>query len=183
MKKYSIQEIVQTLPPKDNARIGSRKMRSKVFYLAGLATAINSEGQLIEQKTNKEVGVTNFDGGNKLNSGRDVLVLGIRILFDTTANVTVKGATWKSEAPINFKNGELVISQDGSGNLFEGPIGPLAKYNAAIAAEDEFRTVAPFWIRSNVVFKLQALLAGAAAADQAYRLELDCLEVVDEASA
>jgi len=183
MKKYSIEEIIKSLPAKDNAMLGRRKVRSKVFYIAGLATAISSDGQLIEQKTIKEVGVTNFDGGNKLNAGRDVLVLGLRVLFDTTADVNVKTASWKSEAPANFKNGELVINQDGSGNLFEGPIGPLAKYNAAIPAEDEFRVVAPFWIRSNVVFKLQALLAGAVAANQAYRLELDCLEVVDEASA
>lgn len=187
MEKLTVKDAVAFIP---NAQQGNgvsvtsingakMKVRRKVMYLAGLAASLPSDGQLIEQKTNKEIGITNFDGGNKLNKGRNLLVTGVRILFDTTASVAVKTATWLSAAPANFKNGELVISQDGSGNLFENPIGPFCKYNASIPTEDEFQTVVPFFIREDVSFKIQALLAGAAAADQAYRLELDCVEFVE----
>ncbi|MXN90161.1 hypothetical protein GR160_02895 [Flavobacterium sp. Sd200] len=179
MKKYSIQEIMETLPVKDVAVIAGRKVRTKVLYIAGLAATMSPDGQIIEQSTKKEVGVTNFDAGNKLNAGRDLLVLGVRILFDTTAAVTVKTASWKSEAPANFKNGQLVINQQGSGDLFNNPIGPFAQYNAAIAVEDQFRAVSPFWIRQLSEFSIQFLLAGAGAADQAFRVELDCLEITD----
>jgi hypothetical protein len=178
MKKYSIAEIIATLPQKGNPVLNGRKVRSKVLYIAGTATAnISPTGQLIEQKTLKEVGVTNFDGGNTLNKGRDLLVVGLRILFDTTADVTPKTASWKGEAPANFKNGELVISQDT--NLFEGPIGPYAKYASSLSAEQEFKAVAPFLITSEVPFNIQVQLAAAAAANQAFRLELDCLEFMD----
>lgn len=188
MEKLTVKDAVAFIPNAQNgngvsvttmSNGGKYKVRKKIFYIAGLAAELGSEGQLIEQKTNKEVGITNFDGGNKLNKGRNLLVIGARMLFDTTASVAVKTATWLSAAPANFKNGELVISQDGTGNLFENPIGPFSKYNASIATEDEFQTVVPFLIREDVTFKIQALLAGAAAADQAYRLELECIEFVE----
>ncbi|MEE1897091.1 hypothetical protein V1389_02010 [Flavobacterium rakeshii] len=188
MEKLTVKDAVAFIPNAQNgngvsvttmSNGGKYKVRKKIFYIAGLAAELGSEGQLIEQKTNKEVGITNFDGGNKLNKGRNLLVIGVRMLFDTTASVAVKTATWLSATPANFKNGELVISQDGTGNLFENPIGPFSKYNASIATEDEFQTVVPFLIREDVTFKIQALLAGAAAADQAYRLELECIEFVE----
>ncbi len=184
MKKLDVKDALALLA---SAQAGNgvpemygKKVRRKVFYIAGLgADLAGKNNQLIEQKTNKEIGVTNFDAGNKLNKGRDLLVVGLRILFDTTAAVTVKGAGWKSEAPAAFKNGELVIFQEnGAGNLFEGPIGPISKYNASIATEDEFSAVVPFLIKSDVPFFIQMLLAGNAAADQAYRVELDCIEFV-----
>jgi len=182
MKKLSIEEIIKTLPAKDNARIGNRKVRTKVLYIRGLATGISADGKIIEQKTMKELGITNFDGQNKLNAGRDILILGIRVLFDTTAGITAKTALWKSEAPAAFKNGHLVINQQGSGDLFDNPIGPFAQYNAAIAVEDQFKAVAPFWLRQQVEFTIQILTAGAVAVDQAFSVEFDCLEVTDEAA-
>jgi hypothetical protein len=182
MNKYSISEVMATLPTKDNSELAGRKVRRKIFYIAGLAATMAADGQIIEQKTNKEVGITNFDGGTKLNAGRDILVLGIRVLFDTTSGVTPKTATWLSAAPANFKNGHLIINQQGSGDLFDSPIGPFAQYNAAISIEDQFGAVAPFWLRQQVEYKFQMLLAAAAAADQAFRLELDCLEVTDKAA-
>lgn len=156
------------------------KARARVMYITGLGANLQAKNQqLLEPKTDKEIGITNFESGNILAKGRNLLVIGIRILFDTTADVTVLTALWKSEAPAAFKNGELVINQDGTGDLFNGPIGPIAKYSSSIPTEDEFRAVIPFMIRENARFTFQALLAGNAAANQAYRLELDCIEFTD----
>ena len=155
------------------------KVRRKVYYIAGLAANLPSDRKLIQQKTDKEEAITNFDGGNKLNAGKNLLVVGLRMLFDITATVTPQTATWLSAAPANFKNGELKISQQGEGDLFDNPILPFSKYNASIATEDEFQAVVPFLIRPNVQFDITVLLAGETAADQAYRLELDCVELIE----
>ena len=184
MKKTTILEAIGALSAVQQgngvAVMNGRKVRNKVVYIAGLGTTLSTNNnQLVLPSTDKAVGITNLDSGNKLNSGRSLLVTGVRMLFDTTADVTPLTAGWKSEAPAVFKNGELQISQQGSGDLFNSPIGPICKYNAAIATEDEFTAVVPFLLRPEVPFEIKALLAGATAANQAYRLELDCIEFVD----
>lgn len=157
-----------------------KKVKRKVMYIAGLGANLASKnGHIIDQATQKLVGTTNFDGGNKLNTGRSLLVTGIRILFDTTSGVTIATAVWKGEAPAVFKNGEFKISQDGTGDLLENPIGPFAKYGSSIPTEVEFAAVVPFIIRPDAPFYIQLLTAGAAGADQAFRIELDCVEFVE----
>lgn len=155
------------------------KVRRKVYYIAGLAANLPSDRKLIQQKTDRDVAITNFDGGNKLNAGKNLLVIGVRMLFDVTTDVTPDTATWLSAAPANFKNGELKISQQGDSDLFDNPILPFSKYNASIATEDEFQSVVPFLIRPNVAFDITVNLAGETAANQAYRLELDCVELIE----
>jgi len=159
-----------------------KKARRKVYYVAAITgtSDITSDGRLIEPSTNPEVGRTNFDKGNSLNEGRSFLVTGIRMSFDTTtSSVTKLIATYKDDAPVAFKNGELKISQDGSGDLFNNPISPFVKNNAALSADQEFSPVVPFLLRSNVPFNIQTLLAGSATSGQAVRLELDGYELVD----
>lgn len=183
MKKFDTQTAVALLSQikaGENAPVQyGKKIKHKVVYIAGLAANLPADGNLVKQATDKAIGITNLDGGNKLNNGRHLLVVGMRILFDTTASTTPTTATWLSAAPANFKNGEIEISQQGGGTLYEGPIGPLHGYNASVAPEDQFRAVVPFLIRPGVEFFIKAFLASAGAADQAYRLELDCIEFVD----
>ena len=157
------------------------KARSKVLYIAGLGNAIaTNSNQLVLPSTVKTNGYNNFDKGNTLPAGKNLLVLGARWSFDTTtSSVTPLIATYVDAAPPAFLNGEFVISQAGSGNLLENPIGPFAKNGAAIAAEDQFRAVTPFMIRELAEFSIQALLAGTGASTTAWRLELDCIEFTD----
>ncbi|MGQ2982114.1 hypothetical protein [Flavobacterium sp.] len=157
------------------------KARSKVFYIAGLGNAIAANSnQLILPSTVKTNGYNNFDKGNVLASGRNILVTGARWIFDTTtSSVTPLIATYVDAAPPAFLNGEFVISQSGSGNLLESPIGPFAKNGAAINAEDQFRAVTPFMIRELAEFNIQALLVGTGASTTAWRLELDAIEFTD----
>jgi len=161
----------------------ANKLRSNVFFIAGLG--VNLAGQnnlLIDQNTKKEIGVTNFDTGNKFNKGRMFLVTGIRILFDVTVGVTPKTAVWKGDAPAVFKNGEISISQAGGlGDLFRHPIGPLAKYAASLSTEQEVVSIAPFLIRDESEIAIAMQLAGQAAADQAYKVELYGYEFSDAA--
>ena len=183
MKKIDIKQAVDFLMQinqgQNTPELYGKKAKRKVMYIAGLALNLPSNGDLIRQSTDKQIGLTNFDGANKLNAGKHLLVVGLRWIFDTTGSVTPTTATWLSAAPANFKNGEMEISQQGGGTLFESPIGPLSGYNAAITPEDQFTAVVPFLIRPGVEFFIKAFLASAAAADQAYRLELDCIEFVD----
>jgi hypothetical protein len=156
------------------------KVRTKVIYYAGLGTELAARAnEVIDQTTQKSVGITNSDGQNKLNAGRSYMVTAIRVLFDTTASVTVKTALWKSEAPAAFKNGEIVVYQSGSGNLFESGIGPLAKYASSLSVEQEFVPITPFLIRPDTEYGIRLNLAGATAADQAYKIEFYGYEFTD----
>ena len=105
---------------------------------------------LLFRTRKKKLGFTNFDGGNKLNKGRSILITGVRILWDTTAAVTILGALWKSEAPAVFKNGEFKVGTLAAGDIFENPILPFSKYNAALSVEEEIKPVVPFMIPEDV---------------------------------
>lgn len=170
---------------RQNAQGVAERARSKVFYIAGIGSEIAvNNNELITPGTKKILGTSNFDVGNSLNAGRNILVLGVRILFDVTANVTPLTAAWQSTAPVAFKNGELVITQDGSpGNLLEMPMSVLSKYSGSINTEDDFRAIVPFIIRETSPFKFHVNLAGAADAGLAWRLEFDCVEFTNAAQA
>ncbi|RDI07049.1 hypothetical protein [Flavobacterium sp. AG291] len=181
MKQLTLQEAMNFLPLVTNgngvALNGSFKAKSKVLYIAGLgADLAANNNNIIIQDTKKKIGLTNFDGGNKLNKGRSILITGMRILWDTTVDVTPLTALWKGEAPAAFKNGEFKVGTLAAGDLFESPINPFAKYNAATSVEDEIKPVVPFMIPEDVEFYIQLIPAAAAAVDQAYRIEFDCIE-------
>lgn len=186
MKKLSLPEVIQLIPGIERGNGVSltpqgKKVRRKTFYVAAITGSadITPDGRLIEPSTKKEIGRTNFDNGNMLNDGRSFLVTGMRMVFDDTAAVTKLTATYKKEAPAPYKNGELKISQEGSGDLFNNPISPYVKNDLSINEDKTFEPVVPFLIRPNVPFDIQTLTAGAAAAGVAVRLELDGYEFVD----
>ncbi|ALM50316.1 hypothetical protein AMR72_16345 [Flavobacterium psychrophilum] len=181
MKSLSLSEATAFLPLVEAgngvATIGGVKAKTKVFYIAGLGTDLAAKNnELIDQATKKENGVTNFDGSNKLNKGRQILVTAIRILFDTTAATPVKEAGWKSEAPAVFKNGTFKVGTSAAGDIIENPVGPFAKYSSSLSVEQEFKQVVPFMIPEEVEYYIQLIPAGNAAADQKYRIEFDAIE-------
>jgi len=181
MKKLTFAEIIATVPTTGNGQLQGQKARTKPMYVAGLTTSFPSDGEIISQQVLKAVGVTNFPNGNKLNAGTRLLVLGVRMRFDTTtASVTTKIATWVDDAPVQFKNGEIVVWQSGKGNLVELPIAQICKTNAALSTEGEYFPVVPFIIEPEIEFGFRVLPANATlTTGQAYKFELDCVALSD----
>lgn len=142
--------------------------RSAVKYLSGLDTAIE-QTQLVLQKNASAVGVRNIDK-NMLEF--PFLVTGIRMVFDTTTGVgvTPETANYKDDAPKYWKNGELAITQEKL--LSKLPVSVIANSYASTSNNDDIFQVSPFMLREGKAFEIQALLAGAVAANNVFRLEL-----------
>ncbi|WP_330442039.1 hypothetical protein [Flavobacterium sp. C4GT6] len=186
MQHLTFPEIIRLLPSIENGNgvtlsPTGKKVKRKTYFTAAITgtTDITSDGRLIESGTKKAIGRTNFDNGNMLNEGRSFLVTGVRLQFDTTVDVTLLNATYKNEAPAPFKNGEIKITQEGSGDLFNNPISAYTKNDYSLSEDVEFMPVIPFLIRPGVPFDIQVLTAGAAAAGMAVKVELDGLDFSD----
>lgn len=145
--------------------------KSTTRYIAGVGSEVTAKsGVVLEAGTKKEVGITNFETGDVLPAGVHFLVTEARILFDTTADVTPKTAVWKGTAPAPWMNGELIVSQDGAGRLFETSISDLTNSKASASNDDDFREIIPFMLRPEINFSIQANLAGAGG-NEAYKVE------------
>lgn len=160
--------------------VQGRVIKSKTVYLAGasLGLAANN-GQLIIPSMVPEVGVTNLPKGNTLPKGTNMLVYGLRVMFDTVADATTKNAVFKSEAPANWKNGELKIAQSGTGILFEASGTDVTNSKASTGNDDDFREVVPFLIRSESPYSIEAQLASAGLVNQLYKVEMRVIEFVE----
>ncbi|QEE49612.1 hypothetical protein FUA48_08460 [Flavobacterium alkalisoli] len=190
MKHLSFAEVIGLLPSIQNGNgvaltPTGKKVKRKTYFVAGISGSsdFTSDGKLIDAGTKKEIGRTNFDKGNMLNEGRSFIVTGVRVLFDTTADVNILTATYKSEAPAPYKNGELKIAQDGSGDFFNNPISAYTKNDYSFEKDVDFMPVVPFQIRPNIPFDIQILTAGLAAAGTAVKVELDGYEFADASNA
>ncbi|MFY0481658.1 hypothetical protein ACI6PS_03560 [Flavobacterium sp. PLA-1-15] len=160
--------------------VQSRVIKAKTLYIAGASTGLAANnGQLVIPSLVPEVGVTNLPKGNTLPKGTNLLVFGVRVLFETGAGKTTKDADFKSEAPANWKNGELKISQNGTGVLFETSGTDVTNFRASTGNDDDFREVVPFLIRSESPYSIEAQLASAGAANQLYKVELRAIEFVE----
>ena len=157
-----------------------RVIKAKTVYVAGasLGLAANN-GQLVIPSMVPEVGVTNFPKGNTLPKGVNWLVYGVRAMFETTADKTVKDAAWKSEAPVNWKNCEFKISQNGQGVLFESSGTDITNFKASTGNDDEFREVVPFLIRSESPYSIETQLSSAGLVAQLYKIELRVIEFIE----
>lgn len=145
--------------------------RTAVKYLSGLSDAIE-QTELVLQKNASEVGVRNID---KNSLDNPFLVLGMRMNFDTTtASVNPKIAKYDDPAPVYWQNGELKITQGEV--LSELPVSVISNDYASTSNKDDVFNVAPFLIRPNKSFNINALLAGTAGANHAFRLELIGIE-------
>lgn len=154
--------------------------RSATYYKTGFLNQLTS-GQALLSSDKADVGVSTFDG-NKLPRGVKALVTGIRVLFDTTASVQtngIKSAAFKSEAPVAFKNGEFKMTQGGQLVLLSGSDVTNFK-GTSNGNDDDFRDVVPFMLRSQAAIEILLNLAGAAAVDQAYKIELRVIEIAED---
>lgn len=159
--------------------IANQVLKTSTKYVAGLAADLSqNNGRLIVESTVKAVGNNNFPKGNSLPPAISYLVTGVRLLLDTAAGVTLATAVWKSEAPANWKNGELTITQSGAGKLFDSPITDVASGKIATSNDDDFRDVIPFTLRGGAPFEFEVALGAGATTNQAYRLELRVVEIV-----
>jgi hypothetical protein len=160
--------------------VQGRVIKSSTKYIAGLSAGLGqNNGQLILPSTVPAVGVTNFPKGNMLPKGINYLIVGVRALFDTTSSVALATATWKSEAPANWKNGEFKINQNGAGNLFETSVTDVTNFKASTSNDDDFRDIVPVLLRAESAYELQTALAAGATTDQAYKFEFRVIEIVE----
>lgn len=162
--------------------IGGKKIRTATKYVAGQSVELSSNnGQVILPSTLKKVGATNFENGNTLPPEKEFLVSGIRVLFESTVT-DINLATWKGDAPVAFKNGELTISQDGQGILFQTSGTDVCNSKAATSNDDDFREVTPFKLRSDSAFNIVFNTAGTVVAG-IYKVELRGEEIVSGSKA
>jgi len=186
MKSLTLQDRLAFLGAIQNNEslpsIGGKKIRTVTKYKAGQALDLASNnGHVILPSTLKKVGETNFENGNSLPEGKEFLVSGIRVVFETTAT-DINLATWKSAAPVAFKNGELTISQDGQGILFQTSGTDVCNSAASTSNDDDFREITPFKLRGATAFNIVFNTAGTVAAG-IYKVELRGEEIVSGAQA
>jgi hypothetical protein len=149
-------------------RDGKYNPKSGVLYVAGKTTAIE-QNSLVLPKNSEAVGVTNID---KARLKAPFVVTHMRAVFDNTtgAAVTAQTAQFKDDPSPSFANGELTVDQDGE--LIKIPVSAISNRYAATGVQDDLYPVSPFVIRDEKVFKITPDLAGAATANEVYRIEL-----------
>lgn len=153
-----------------------KRIRRKSYYFAGVSSALgNNANEVILSQTLKETGITNFPTGGQLDKGKYFVATGIRILYDIVEVANPKLATWASIAPVCFKNGEIIIGQDGQPTLFESPGTDVTNFKASTSNDDDFREVGFVW-NPQKACSLKLLTAGAVTAST-YKVELRGFEV------
>lgn len=154
--------------------IGNRKFKNRGHYFRGFLNQLTS-GQLVLPSNIQSTGVTSVNQ-DKLPAGIEFVVTGVRVLFDTTTGIQagagVKGCSWKSAAPPAALNGDLIIKQ--TDELLKAPLTQFIPFNVGTPTSnvDTIVEIAPIVLRDSVAFEINFELAGAAAVDQAYNLEL-----------
>jgi hypothetical protein len=174
LTKNEIEQIVTSVGS-GNFEIGGRKVRRKVIYVNADVSAKSGTFQLVEQKTDKEVGITNLDGGNQFAKDRDVIITAVRIGVDTTT-ASPKAGVYRSLPTAALQNGELRIKQDGE--LFSSPIGVLANQGVATNVEDNFFKIAPTYLKAQTAFQFEIETPAAIGATTSLQLMLDVIEFV-----
>jgi hypothetical protein len=150
----------------------------EVHYFRGYLNQLAPDnGNIVLSRNDDEVGVRSLKG-NKLTKGQQIFVIGVRALFDTTADIQSDAvklrtvAAWKSEAPAVFKNGVVEIRQGITATKLTGTV--ISPFGVTAQKEEDkfFFLDIPFLISDEKEWNIQANLAGTAAADQAFNIEL-----------
>lgn len=158
--------------------IGNYRGRSVTKYASATSGSITSnQGKVILPNTLKAVGTTNFDNGNILPTGKSFLVTGVRVLADTTSGKTTATAVYDTVAPVDFKNGEFKVSQNGQGICFEASGSDVSNFKASTGNDVDFREVTPFLLRSNANFDIEIALNGTVTT-AVYKVELRGIELI-----
>lgn len=176
-------EAGNSLPVVDT-NLGRKALKRRVHYVTGFLNGIGAYGgETLLPAVAASPGVKSIDK-NMLPAGIPFLLTGIRVLFDTTANVQANGiatAIWASVAPVIFKNGEFAISQNGDVVNTSGTA--VTNFKASTGNDDDYLEVSPVILRDNTAISMKMLLGGAAAADQAFKIELIGYDLVDPSRA
>ena len=192
MKDLSLKQILEfagaipageSLVVNSSAITGQMKkwlLTSATLYRAGWLNQLVN-GEMFQAKQVAEVGVTNFDR-NKLTDGNYFLSDEVRFLFETTAGLEAGAglthAEWANNAPANFKNGEVVLSQ--GKNLLETSGTDITNFKASTGNDTDFKCLkSPFLIRPNAPFSGNIALAYPATADQGYKFEMRGVKITE----
>ncbi|MFN3941496.1 MAG: hypothetical protein ACK4K1_02525 [Flavobacterium sp.] len=151
--------------------VNGQVLKTKVHYFSGFLNDLQ-DGRVTKDGLKSEVGVRSISD-NMIPNGIDFLVTGVRVLFDTTAGVQaagIKTAGFASTAPAAFKNGEVTLKQ--GADLLNLTGTTASNHKASTGVIDDTFDIVPVKLRGGVKFDLVFSLAGTAAADQAYKVEL-----------
>lgn len=151
----------------------SKTVTTVVHYFSGWLNELQ-DGRVTKDGLKIDVGLRSIDN-RMIPQEIDFLVTGIRVLFNTTLTQTngdseLKGAAWPSTAPGIFQNGEVVIKQGANLVRLTGSSASNAKASTGIG--DDVMPITPFRLRGGVTFDIVFSLAGPAAANQGYKIEL-----------
>jgi len=186
MKNMSLQTAVALLasiqPAGNEERslpeIKGRRIKTKTYYVAGnVADLSGNSNETILSSALKEIGVTNIPTGGMLEKGKYFLCTEIRVLFDTTT-ADPKAALWASVPPVQFKNGELSVGQDGQPTLFESSGTDVTNFRASTGNDDDFRALpSPFLWQPQKALTAKLAYVGAAPATSSYKIEFRGFEI------
>lgn len=151
----------------------SKTVTTVVHYFSGWLNDLQ-DGRVTKDGLKIEVGLRSIND-RMIPQEIDFLVTGVRVLFNTTltqatGDSELKGAAWPSVAPGVFQNGEVIIKQGANLVRLTGSSASNAKASTGIG--DDVMPITPFRLRGGVTFDIVFSLAGAAAANQGYKIEL-----------
>ncbi|WDO13063.1 hypothetical protein MH928_17290 [Flavobacterium sp. WW92] len=179
----TLQEILAfkgAIQPGTSLPISNNKaIKSVTHYWTGFLNQLVN-GEIVLSKYQDAIGERSLKG-NTIPTGTDFFATEIRVTFDTTAGVQAAGiltaSFGKTAAPEIFKNGELIINQ--GADLLRTSGSDVSNFKAVSGDDYIFRSVVPFNLRPDVIYSIKAALAGAAAVDQAFKVEIRGFEFVD----
>jgi len=121
------------------AREGKIKPQDGVLYVRSAVGGTNTQN-LLEGKSNQEIGVTNFDG-QILNSDRYFVIDSVTINYGVAATGTAaKAVDYSTALPLALKNANLLIRQDNEVIVKL----PVSDINEAKSSDERFRTLGAF---------------------------------------
>lgn len=158
--------------------------REKTLYKSGYLTDVAGNSNQVLKSDDLPVNNVRNINGQKLAAGKKFLVLGARVLFDTTidaeplTDATLKTLAFASATPTTFLNADVILEQ--GVELFNVPGRYIA--NPSITPRnlsDLIYPISPKVIRPETDFQIHFKFATAPAAKHAYRVDLIGWELVD----
>lgn len=153
-------------------------VKSITEYFTGFLSQLEN-GEVVMPGNLPTVGLRTIKG-NQLSEGKFHVVEAIRTLFDTTlvaaTDAALIAAPFASVAPVQFKNGEVRVSQTGELLRLSGT--DATNFKASTGNSDDFRTIVPVVLRPMTDISINFKLAGAATNFHAYKFEYRAIELV-----
>lgn len=144
------------LPQIFRGRAESAVRKSTTLYVAGLASELAAVNGSTLRNIVKKIASENNIGSNHLQKDTSFLAQELAVVFqDAGEGITLKTATWDSEPPAAFLNGEFKIEVKGTGICFEAPGNDIGGTKFATTGnEDIFRPISPVLFKSEKEFDL-----------------------------